>query len=278
MAKPNYIELGDGTRIPILYEDRATLAIDKPAGWLLVPAHWRQTSRNLQAAIESDLFTRAFWARARNLQFLRYVHRLDAETSGVLLMAKSHGALSVLSQMFEARAVEKRYLAVVRGRPAEPAWACRLPLASDPERPDSARVDPHGGKPAETVFRMIASRLDAKWGELTLLEARPLTGRTHQIRVHLAAGGNPVLGDTAYATAPNRSAPPEALPRARTQPGRTPARKSASPTAAARPLTMALRSVALAYTDPFTQRRVRIAAPWHEFVAGYGFAGVDFTL
>ncbi len=274
MAKPNYIELGDGTRIPILYEDRAVLAIDKPTGWLLVPAHWRQTSRNLQAAIESDLFTRAFWARARNLKFLRYVHRLDAETSGVLLMAKSAGALRALSEVFEARGVEKRYLAVVRGRPAEPAWMCRLPLASDPDRPDTARVDPRGGKPAETHFRVIATRLDPKRGELTLLEARPLTGRTHQIRVHLAAAGHPVLGDTAYG-APNRSNLLEAPPRPRPPSSGPPARKGAPP-AANRPPTMALRSVALAYTDPFTRRRVRIVAPWQDFAAGYGFAGVEF--
>lgn len=275
MAKPNYIELGDGTRIPILYEDRAALAIDKPAGWLLVPAHWRQTSRNLQAAIESDLFTRAFWARVRNLKFLRYVHRLDAETSGALLMAKSPGALRALSEVFEARGVEKCYLAVVRGRPAEPTWTCRLPLTSDPERPDSARVDPRGGKPAETTFRVIASRLDPKRGELTLLEARPLTGRTHQIRVHLAASDLPVLGDTTYGP-PDRTGLPETPPRTHPQPGVPPARKGAKPTAN-RPPAMALRSVALAYTDPFTRRRVRIVAPWQDFASSYGFAGIDFT-
>ena len=118
MAKPNQIELPTGERIPILYEDRSVLAIDKPAGWMLVPFSWQKTSRNLQAALTSSIGAGDFWARSRGLKYLRFVHRLDADTSGVLLLAKSPGAVNSLGALFEGRRMEKVYLAVVRGAPA----------------------------------------------------------------------------------------------------------------------------------------------------------------
>src|SRR5213593_2394252 len=93
MGKPNFIELSKGDLIPILYEDRSILAIDKPAGWMLVPVSWQKTKRNLQAALLSSIAAGHFWARSRNIKFFRHVHRLDAETSGILLFAKSMGAL-----------------------------------------------------------------------------------------------------------------------------------------------------------------------------------------
>src|SRR5262245_3231862 len=119
MAKPSHIELPDGTRIPILYEDRSVLAIDKPSGWMLAPDSWEQTGRNLQLALNSSINAGDFWARSRNLKFLRFVHRLDADTSGVLLLAKSSGALRALSELIESRRVEKLYLAVVHGIPRQ---------------------------------------------------------------------------------------------------------------------------------------------------------------
>ena len=82
MAKPDYIELGRDLCIPILYEDRSVLAIDKPAGWMLAPNTWDRTGRNLQLALESSVREGEYWARSRNLKFLRFLHRLDADTSG----------------------------------------------------------------------------------------------------------------------------------------------------------------------------------------------------
>src|SRR5688572_8561341 len=120
MPKTDSIELPDGTVIPILYEDRSVLAIDKPFGWLLAPLTWQRTARNLQAAIESSLRARDFWARSRNLKFLRFIHRLDADTTGVLLCAKNLGAVGPLSELFESRSMHKTYWAVVKGKPKEP--------------------------------------------------------------------------------------------------------------------------------------------------------------
>ncbi len=254
--------------IPILYEDRSVLAIDKPAGWLLAPDSWDHTARNLQLALISSMNAGDFWASSRNLRYLRYIHRLDAETSGALLFAKSPGALSTYSRLFEGRQIEKRYLAVVRGIPAEREWDCRLAIAPDPRTEGKMRtISPRGshsraadgsggGRPAglpldakeaETHFELLeAGRTVA------LVRATPTTGRTHQIRVHLAATGHPVVGDLLYgppAEASRAGAPPPIRDRPRHLP---PSRSERPP--------MALRAVELAYVDPFSHRRVRITA------------------
>src|SRR6476659_2442701 len=126
MAKPDHMELPTGDRIPILYEDRAVMAIDKPRGWMLVPFSWQRTSRNLQAALISSISARDFWARSRGLRFLRFVHRLDADTTGILLCGKSPGAVKTYGELFESRKMEKKYLAVVHGTPKQKEWTCRL--------------------------------------------------------------------------------------------------------------------------------------------------------
>ena len=106
--KTPYLELGSGERIPILYEDRSVIAIDKPAGWMLVPTTWQRTQRNLQTAIVSSIAAGHFWARSRGLKFLRYIHRLDAETTGVLLFGKTPGAVRSYGELFESRDMEKK--------------------------------------------------------------------------------------------------------------------------------------------------------------------------
>lgn len=240
MAKSQHIELSNGLVIPILYEDRSVIAIDKPAGWLLAPDSWDKTGRNLQLALRSSMAAGDFWARSRNLKYLRFVHRLDADTSGVLLFAKSAGALRVYSELFESRLVEKIYWAVVHGTPREKAWNCQLKLSADPKCPGRVHVDERGGKPGETHFRVLEAH-----GGVALVEAKPITGRTHQIRVHLSAAGNPVVGDTLYG---------------RRQP------------LGVEPPSLALRAVELGYRDPFLQRPVRIRAPSGMFVREHGFA------
>jgi len=190
VPKSPYIELPAGERCAILYEDRSVLAIDKPAGWMLSPSSWQRTKRNLQSVLIDSLKAGDFWARSRNLKFLRFVHRLDAETSGVLLLVKSPGGIRPYSRLFEGRKVEKVYLAAVRGVPAQREWVCQLSLAPAAGSEPQTRVDMRTGKPAETRFRVLQTTSDR-----ALVEAHPLTGRMHQIRVHLAESGYPVLGD-----------------------------------------------------------------------------------
>ena len=236
MARPNSIELPDCKPIRILYEDRTVIAVDKPPGWLLVPDTWQRTSRNLQAAITSSIVGGDFWAQSRGLKFLRYVHRLDAETSGVLLFAKSMGAVEMFFDLFENRKMEKTYLAVVAGEPKQNEWTCELKLAPDKQRFHKMKVDSLHGKDCKTHFRVLE-----KIPGLTLIECKPVTGRTHQIRVHLAESGCPIVSDELYGR----------------QTGK---------------LEFGLRAVRLAYTDPFTKKRVEIIAPVKYFLKDYGFS------
>lgn len=241
MAKPDFIELPDGEPIPILYEDRSVVAVDKPRGWMLVPVSWQKTARNLQAAINSSIAARDFWARSRSLKFLHYVHRLDADTSGVLLFAKSRGAVESYSKMFEGRQMEKAYLAVVSGRPLDGEWTCQLKLAPDTRQVGRMKVDARRGKSAETFFRRLRTH-----GNYSLIEASPRTGRTHQIRVHLAEARLPIIGDRLYGRSESGSS-------------------------------LALRAVELAYLDPFTKRRVEIHAPEERFLKQFGFEKQETT-
>ncbi len=230
--------------IPILFEDRTVLAIDKPAGWMLIPFTWQRTNRNLQAAIESSIVAGHFWARARNLKFLRHAHRLDAETTGILLFAKSQGALNTLGDLFEHRQMEKVYLAVVAGEPKEPVWTCRKAIGPVPKEFGRMRLDSKAGKAAETAFKLLESR-----GGHSLIECRPVTGRTHQIRVHLLDAGLPLVGDPLYGDAKSKSAD-VGYP-------------------------MGLRAVKLAFTNPFTRKKVFIKAPREEFLNAFGFGDSD---
>lgn len=236
VPKTNFIELPDCEPIPILYEDRSVIAIDKPPGWMLVPHSWQKTSFNLQAAIASSIAGRDFWARSRSLKFLRHVHRLDADTSGILLFAKSPRGVETFSDLFEDRRMEKTYWAVVFGTPKEKQWTCTLKLAPDPRQFGKMKVDPGEGKACETHFRLLETR-----GKFSLIEARPVTGRTHQIRVHLLESGLPIVGDELYGRREGK-------------------------------LPLGLRAMTLAYSDPFTKRRMEIHAPMTEFLEQFGFA------
>lgn len=251
MAKPNYIELGFGKhaqQIPILYEDRSVIAIDKPRGWMLVPFSWQKTNRNLQAAITSSIAAGDYWAKSRNLKFLRFVHRIDADTTGILLFAKSQGALDAYSDLFEMRKIEKMYFAVVHGEPTSREWSCSLKLAPNPEEIGRVKIDPRNGKDAETHFKVLETRTKGIQ-KFSLIECRPVTGRTHQIRVHLTESGYPIVGDDLYAPAKNvnpNTPKPVDFP-------------------------LGLRALSLSYTDPFQRRRVEIRADAERFLKEFGF-------
>lgn len=236
MPKTSFIEFPDCEPIPIVYEDRSVIAIDKPRGWMLVPHSWQKTDRNLQAAITSSIAARDFWARSRGLKFLRNVHRLDAETSGILLFAKSVGAVDTFSRLFESRQMEKTYLAIVAGAPKQNEWTCHLKLGPDPRNIGKMKVDARYGKESETHFKVLETR-----GRFSLIEAKPVTGRTHQIRIHLLESGLPIIGDELYGRREGK-------------------------------LPLGLRAIQLAYRDPFTKKRVEIHAPVTEFLEQFGFA------
>jgi len=170
-------------RMPILLEDEWLVAIDKPAGLAV-----HGGSGVAHGVIES---LRSMRPDAR---FLELVHRLDRETSGVLLVAKKRSALTALHDMLRERDVDKRYLVGVAGRFRNELQRVRLALAKYHAADGGKRVSvSEAGQSAETVFRRIS-----RGARASLLEAELLTGRTHQIRVHLAHLGHPVLGDDKY--------------------------------------------------------------------------------
>jgi tRNA pseudouridine32 synthase / 23S rRNA pseudouridine746 synthase len=170
----------------VLHADEAVLAFDKPAGLLCVPG---------RGADKQDcLATRAQvrWADAL------VVHRLDMATSGVMLMARGAPAQRLLSIAFAQRETVKTYVAVVHGIVEAAHGEIDLPLAADwPNRP-LQRVDRVHGKPSITRYRVLRRDLET---HTTRVELQPLTGRSHQLRVHLLALGHPIVGDALYAPA-----------------------------------------------------------------------------
>jgi 23S rRNA pseudouridine955/2504/2580 synthase len=170
-------------KMPIVFEDEHLLAIDKPSG---IAVHGG--SGVAHGVIES---LRSMRPQAR---FLELVHRLDRETSGVLLLAKKRSALTALHEMMRTRDMDKRYLAGVAGRFRNERQRVRASLAKRVTKEGEKRVSvSDSGQEAETIFHLVE-----RSPEYSLLEAQLLTGRTHQIRVHLAHLGHPVLGDDKY--------------------------------------------------------------------------------
>ncbi len=185
---------------PVLHEDATLLAFDKPSGLLVAPDRWDKAKVNLMALVHAEL--------GRDVA---NVHRLDADTSGVLLCAKTKPALDFLSGQFQSKTVEKVYHALVIVLPPDEAMKVVKPVrADDGGLPDAFTVDlaldkdeqnpgrmrvfkKRGGKPSVTEFRTLE-----RFGRYALVECRPLTGRTHQLRVHLAAAGAPILNDRFY--------------------------------------------------------------------------------
>jgi tRNA pseudouridine32 synthase/23S rRNA pseudouridine746 synthase len=138
------------------------------------------------------------------------VHRLDRDTSGVLLLARHREARVRLGRSFEQGLAEKRYLAICHGRPPKDEGDLHLPLAADLSRPPCQRVDPIHGRRAQTRWRLLATD-ESRDEHRSLLELEPRTGRSHQLRVHMAWLGTPVVGDRLYGRQPGDCLPRLAL-------------------------------------------------------------------
>lgn len=186
---------------PVIYEDEVLIAFDKPSGMLVAPDRWDKSRENLMGLVHDKMG-----------HGVANVHRLDADTSGVLLCTKEKTALDFVSGQFQSKTVAKVYNAICAGAPeatlfAPPRRECDAPpvelaadeffvdrdLIEDEANPGRMRTVRKHGKPSQTVVRVLE-----RFGGFTYVECRPLTGRTHQLRVHLQYSGLPILNDPFY--------------------------------------------------------------------------------
>lgn len=171
--------------LPVIYEDKSCVVINKPTGLL---TH-SKGAFNPEATVATWLNDHAGGMEGDRAGI---VHRLDRATSGVMICAKTPDALSWLQKQFSQRKVKKTYMAVVEGTMKEDEAVIDMPIERNPRKPQTFRVGVNG-KAAVTAYKMLKAD-----GRYSLLELRPETGRTHQLRVHLQQLGHPIVGDTLY--------------------------------------------------------------------------------
>lgn len=182
----------------ICYLDQWLIVINKPAGLLSIADGYNSALPHVRTVLEPE-FGRCW-----------IVHRLDKDTSGTLLLARSQEIHRAMSILFETRMVKKQYRALVYGVPPERTFSVDAPLRVNADRYHRTRIDNKKGKPASTRFHLLETFEDH-----SLISAMPLTGYTHQIRAHLAYVNHPILGDDLYFVLSNidRNHPAPEVPR-----------------------------------------------------------------
>jgi RluA family pseudouridine synthase len=237
---------GEFWEIPVLYEDAHLLALDKPARLLTSPDRYDPARPNLMRLLHAAIRRRPAWVQERRLDYLANAHRLDFETTGVLLLAKAKPILVALADQFNAERPVKEYVTLAQGVPVQPTFEVEARLAPHPANPAFIRVDEKRGKKARTAFDLLEAFVG-----YALLRCRPFTGRTHQIRAHLRYCRLPIVGDSLYGGKP--------LLLSTLKPGYR--FKKDEPE---RPLIgrTALHAERLTLVHPATQVRLTITSPW----------------
>lgn len=215
--------------LDVLYEDDFCLVVHKPSGMAVHPDGGPGGPVTLNHAVAGH------YAASGQSCAVRHIHRLDKETTGPVLYAKNEFAQAVLDEAMRAKAISRRYAAIVRGRVPQSLAVIDQPIGRDRHHASRRRVSP-GGQPA--VTRIIGREV---WPEATLLRLELETGRTHQIRVHLSYAGHPLYGDTLY------GGPPAPLYKG----SRVLSRQ-------------ALHGEALAFIHPWSGEAVELSDPWPE--------------
>ncbi len=221
--------------VEVIHEDDDLLVVAKPAGLVVHPGHGRRSGTLVNALLGRGTPL----APAGGADRPGIVHRLDRETSGLLLVAKTDAAHRALAAAFARREIEKTYAALVWGRPRPPCGTIDRPIGRSRGDRTKMSVGAPRGRPAVTVYRTVATPPG-----FALLEVDLVTGRTHQIRVHLTSAGHPIVGDSRYGGRPWRGLPDR--------------RKRAAIEGFRR---LALHASRIALAHPVTGRRVRFEAP-----------------
>jgi RluA family pseudouridine synthase len=232
--------------IPVLFEDAHLLALDKPADLPVSPDRQDPARPSLMRLLHEAIAAGKPWARQRALGYLSHAHRLDEDTSGLLLLAKARSVLVALANFFGSEKPVHGFLALVHGAPRDERFTVNARLAPHPFLPGLTRVDPRTGRKASTQFT-VAER----FRDCTLLDCRPLTARPHQIRVHLQNSGLRVVGDARYGGEPLWLSRLKAA--YRLKPGREERPLIARP---------ALHSASLSLPHPVTGEPLTLTAPW----------------
>jgi 23S rRNA pseudouridine1911/1915/1917 synthase len=187
--EPNEVLVSENIKLDILYEDKDLIVLNKPSGMVVHPGEGNKTHTLVNALLN----------HTRDLSSVNtperpgIVHRLDKETSGVMVVAKNNRSHLALAKQFEKHSIKRVYVALVEGNMEFEEGDIDLPLSRSHKDRKKIAVSFIDGKNAKTYYRVIK-----RYKNMTLLELEPHTGRTHQLRVHLAHLGHPILGDEKY--------------------------------------------------------------------------------
>ncbi|MSU62604.1 MAG: RNA pseudouridine synthase [Pedosphaera sp.] len=254
--------------IPILFEDEHILALDKPSHLLVSPDRYDPTRPNLMGLLHRDIKRGAAWVRNLGSSYLANAHRLDFETSGVIMLAKSKPVLIKLADQFGIEKPSKIHVALVHGAPPEDEFEAGFKLAPHPTKPGLMRIDQEFGKKANSRFCVTE-----RFSRYSLLQCQLCTDRTHQIRLHLQRLKFPVVGDAHYGGHPLLLS--SLKPNYRFK-GDEPEK----------PLIgrVALHAISLEISHPVTGASIRVESPWPKdltvavkYLRRYAMIGGGFT-